>query len=164
MSNDERLLSLRNLSLSSLLYKIFYLISPSAATSSAFSTVNLAVLLTVFILATVTAVAARSNLSRAMIASAVMIMIPSITYFYVLIFMIPPFIEMLRDYDTLSNFKKRLYPAAFLFLFTTFLLLPQCYIPHTLIVIALMVTEEVSVIKNELIPYFKNRKLTKKHL
>ncbi len=161
MSDTERLFSLRNLSASSLLYKLVYLFCPAATESAAFGVVNLVLLGLIFLAAAVTAIATRSQFSRAAIASAVVILIPTISYFYVLIFEIIPFMEYLREYGELPVWKKRLYGVLFLFLFFTFFLLPQCFIPHALAVIVMMVIEERDTVKHEMIPWFKQKRLAK---
>ncbi len=155
--SDERWLSLRNLSISSLLYKLFYLFSPSATESTAFTVFNLIILGALFLSATVTAIATRSPLSRAMIAASVVILVPSVSYFYVLVFSILPFMEFFTHYDELSLFKKRLYFLSFFFLFFTFFVVPQCFIPHALVILLLLVTEVVTVLRNELLPKIKKQ-------
>ena len=158
MSNDVRLLSMRNLSISSLLYKAFDLVSPTATEGTAFAVANLTAMLLLFLGATFFAVLTRSHLSRSVIAAAIVILIPTISYFYVLIFEIIPFMEFLMSYDTLPKWKQRLYSAFFLFLFFTFFLIPQCFIPHALVVLAMLVIEEAGICKNELLPRLKARK------
>lgn len=155
MSSDNRLLSMRNLSVTSLLYKLFYLVSPAAAESAGFSVVTFCVLILLFLCATVTATATGSHLSRSTIASAIVILIPTISYFYTLVFMILPFMEFLRQYDALPYWKQRLYTGFYLFLFITFFLLPQCFIPHTLVILAMMLIECCTVSKKELFPFMR---------
>jgi|GEM_PF-1079462 len=157
MSSDARLLSLRNLSVTSLLYKLFWLISPAATETVAFTATNLALLVLIFALATVTAIATRSRLSCMIIASGIIVLIPTISYFYILIFELIPFLEFLRSYDTLTQWKQRLYTVLFLFLFFTFCLLPQCFILHSAVVIAMMVIEEKEVLGKELLPRLRKR-------
>ena len=156
--SDDRWLSMRNVSISSMLYKLFYLISPSVANGTVFTVVNIVFLSAFFLGATLTGIATRSPFSRAVIATAVMVLFPTVSYFYVLIFTIVPFMEFLRDYDNLSEKKQKAYTAGFFFLFMTFFLLPQCFIPHGLIVLAMFVAEAYNVIKQELIPFFKRSK------
>ncbi len=158
MFSDDRWLSLRNLSASSLLYKLVYIFSPAATETSAFQAVNLTVLLLIFATATVTAIATRSHFSRSVIAAAVVILVPTISYFYVLIFEIIPFMEFLKDYDSMPIKKRRIFTLFFLFLFMTAFVLPQCFIPHSLIVIAMLVIEERSVFRNEIMPWLHNKK------
>ncbi|MBR2292733.1 MAG: DUF2029 domain-containing protein [Clostridia bacterium] len=157
MSDTERLLSMRNLSASSLLYKLVYLFSPAATETTAFNVVNLAILILIFLVASVTAVASRSRFSRSVIASAVVILIPTISYFYVLIFQIIPFMEYLMTYGQLPTWKKRLYGCLFMFQFLSFFLLPQCFIPHALTVIVMMVLEEKEAVSKDLIPFFQKK-------
>ena len=162
MSDSERLMSLRNLSLASLLYKAVYLVSPAAAESSAFGTVTLALLGITFVVAAIVATLTRSNLSRSVICSAIVILIPPITYFYVLVFEIIPFMEYLSAMDSMSKKKRITYGAIFLFILFTPVLLTQFFIPHALAVIFMMLCEEYKVIKNEFIPCLKARTLKSK--
>lgn len=155
--SDDRWLSMRNLSLSSLLYKIFYLIAPAAADSIPFIVVNVTVLGLFFLTATVTGIATRSPFARALIASAVVVLFPTVSYFYVLTFTIIPFMEFIRHYDELSRRKQRLYTAGFFVLFFTAFLLPQCFIPHSVVLLAMFLSEAVGVIRGELIPYFRRK-------
>ncbi len=164
MSSDDRLLSLRNLSITSLLYKLFWIISPAATETAAFSAINLTVLCLVFLGATVTAIATRSRLSCMVIASGIIVLIPTISYFYILIFELIPFMEFLLSYDSLAVWKKRLYSVLFLFLFLTFSILPQCFMLHSLAVIVMMAIEMREVIRNELISRLKHRKLQTTHV
>lgn len=161
MKETDRLLSLRNLSIVSILYKILYLISPALAASSTETVLSNILLVTIFITSTVTAIAARSDLSRSVIASAVLILVPSISYFYILIFEIIPFLEYLRAYDSLPLWKRKLYGAMFMFMFVTFLLLPQCFIPHALIVMAMLIIEQKNVVQNDIIPRIKAKRSAK---
>ncbi len=162
MADPERLASYRNLSLTALLYKIVSLFSKTAVTTEAFENVNLTILIILFVAATVTAIATRSNLSRALICSGIVILIPSITYFYVLVFEIVPFMEYLKAYDTLSKKTRIIYGAMFMFLMFTPILLPQVYIPHVLIIIFMVSAEMYKIVRREIIPFFKNKKKSKK--
>ena len=158
MFNDERLLSLRNLSLTSLIYKLFYFISPALAQSTAFSVVSWCSLVILFVTATVTAVFTRSDFSRSVIAAGIIILVPTVSYFYVLVFSFIPLMELIRTADELSNRRRMLYTICFLFLFCTILLLPQIFIPHTFIIITMLLLEEITVIRRELLPRMKARK------
>ncbi len=161
MSDTKRLLSLRNLSVPSMLYKLFYLISPALAASAAYTAVNWTLLIVIFITASITAILTRSHFSRSVIASAVVILIPSISYFYVLIFAAIPFMEYLISYESFPAWKQKLYGIFFMFLFFTLFLLPQCFIPHGLIMITMMIMEERTVLKEEILPYLKARQAKK---
>ena len=156
--SDERWLSMRNLSISSMLYKLFYLFSPAVADGRLFLVVNVVILGAFFLTATVTGIATRSPFSRAVIATSVMVLFPTVSYFYVLIFTIIPFMEFLRSYDEYSRRKQKAYTAGFFVLFTTFFLLPQCFVPHALILFSMFCAEAHGVIKEELIPYFKKKR------
>ncbi|MBO5939159.1 MAG: DUF2029 domain-containing protein [Clostridia bacterium] len=158
MFNGERLLSLRNLSLSSLIYKTFYLISPTLANSTFFAVFSLCLLLFTFAMAVVTAIFTKSTLSRSMIAAGIIILIPTVSYFYVLVFTFLPLMEFIKSVDEISERRKTLYTVLFLFLYSCCFLLTQCFVPHAIIVIAMLVIEEASVIRKELLPRLKNRK------
>lgn len=161
MSDAERLLNFRNLSITALLYKTVYVFSHSAAESQAFDIVNLVILILVFLAATVLAVCAKSNFSRAVICTGIIILIPSVTYFYVLIFMIIPFMEYFKNYDSIPKKERIMYLALFMFIAITPIMIPQFYIPHALIVIFIMCYEGTKVIRKDIIPFFKNRKKLK---
>ena len=113
------------------------------------------------IVATVAGIGTRSNFSRAIIASSVIILIPSISYFYVLVFMLIPFMEFVRSYESFGKAEAKAYFAMFMFLFCVLALLPQSYIVHTVIVFAMLVMECRRAFKNDIIPFFKNRKTLK---
>ncbi len=162
MGDAERLACYRNLSITALLYKIVHLFSPAATAAKAFTIVNLVILGTVFTLATVTATATKNKLSRSMICAAVVILIPPVSYYYVLVFTVIPFMEYIMSYDSLSRAKQAIYGGMFMFLMLTPLLIPQIYIPNMLIISTMAGMETVSVIKNEMLPYFKNKKAAKK--
>ena len=162
MEETDRLLSLRNLSISSILYKILYLISPALAASSVQTILSYILIGVIFVTATVTAIVARSELSRAIIASSVLILIPSISYFYILIFEIIPFMEYLRSYDSLPNWKRKLYGAMFMFMFIAPLLLTQCFIPHALIIVAMLIIEQKNVVQNDIVARIKKKASVKK--
>ena len=150
-SNTVRLIATNNLSITALLYKLFSLVSPAAADSAAFETINLCVLLATFVVATVTAVYTRSSLSRTAIAASVSILIPSVSYFYVLVFAFLPFMEFIRAYDTLTRKKRTAYTIIFMLLLLTPTLIPFNFIPHSLAVMAMLGMECVGVIKNEML-------------
>ena len=163
MSDADRLISLKNLSLSSLVYKAVYVFSPTAASSSALGTVSLIILIAVFAVATFTAIITHSNLSRAIICASIIILIPSISYFYVLIFEVIPFLEFIRSYDEISKGKRMCYGAMFLFMMITPFMIPQVYIPYTLILVFMATSEEFGIIKNEFIPWIRSKRSVKAH-
>ncbi len=161
MSDAERFISFLNLSLTALIYKIVYIFSPTAAASSAFDIFNLVMIGIVFICATVTAVVTRSNLSRAVICTAIIMLIPSVSYFYVLIFSIIPFMEYLKEYNNLSKKNRITYGCLLMFLMFTPILFSLFLLPHSLIIIFMMVYEQLRVVRYEIIPYFKRRRAPK---
>lgn len=159
MSDSERLLSLRNLSLSSLVSKILYLISPSLATGTLFSTLSLILIVLFFAVAAVTATVTRSDFSRSVIATGIIILIPSVSYFYVLVFTFLPLLELIKHADEFSEQKKKLYTALYLLMYSCCFLLTQCFIPHALIILFMFVTEVFCVIQREILPWIKAKKL-----
>lgn len=160
-SNEERFLKMNNLSITSFIYRVLYLISPDFANGSAFNLINYAILAVTMVIATVAGIGTRNNFSRAIIASSVIILIPSISYFYVLIFMLIPFMELVRSYESFGKIEAKAYLAMFMFLFCVLALLPQSYIIHTVIVFAMLVIECRRAFRNDIIPFFKNRKTLK---
>lgn len=157
-TDSHHLLSGTNLSLTSILYKLFEFISPSSGNSSFFSVLNISILIVIFLFSSVLAIVTRSSLSRSVIASAVLILIPSVSYFYVLIFEIIPFMQFIKDYDTIDKKKRNLYSALFLFLLFTLTILPGYFIVHSLAVFAMFAIECHSVISKEIVPYFTRSK------
>ena len=158
MNEGDRLLSGVNLSLTSSLFKLFHLILPTQLLSPIFRYTNLAVLLVVFLLSTVTAAYTRSNFSRAVIASAIVVLIPSVSYFYVLIFTLIPFFEFLCTYDTLSRRRQIFYTVCFLLLFFTPTILAKNFLAHALIVMLMLGVEIREVASKEMLPAIRARK------
>ena len=158
MNAGDRLLSGVNLSLSSALCKLLDLFLPIGAAFSVFRYVNLALLIAVFLMATVTATFTKSDFSRALIAAAIVVLIPSISYFYVLIFTLIPFFEFIKSYDSYSRKKQLFYTVCFLFLFFTPTILLKNFIIHALVVMVMLVTESYEVTRKELLPILKKKK------
>lgn len=162
MTNEVRLLGRNNLSISALLFKILWIFNPSlTAENTLFSTLNIAILALIFIISTVAAIGTKNNFTRMVICSSIVILIPSISYFYVLIFTILPFLEYTKTAEKMPTKKSILYFVSFLFLFVTFFVLPKNFIIHSLIVILLLFTEIIGVFKKEL---FIKKKIQKKEL
>ena len=96
MSNESRLIAYNNLSISALIFKTIRIFSPAlTADSSLFSIINVSFLAIIFLSSTVAAIATKNDFSRLLICSAIVVLIPSISYFYVIIFTILPFLEFL---------------------------------------------------------------------
>jgi len=146
-SDNTRLLETNNLSITSLLYKLFYVISPSLATSRFFTITNISILVLVFLISSVAASICRSNFSRSVISSAVVILIPSVSYFYVLSFAIIPFMEFINNYDKFSSKKQWLYKILFSFMFFTPFIIAKNFIVHAIAVLIMLSVELYSVIK-----------------
>ncbi len=153
--NELRLFQGNNLSLSHLFYCILY---PFSIPGAVFDIVNLSLLVIVFVIATIAAIYTRSDFSRYVIAASVVVLIPSVSYFYVLIFTLLPFMEFLKSYDLLPIFKRKLYTVLFLVLFFTPMILPKNFILQSLAVIIMLVTECTGIFTNEL---FKRKRALK---
>lgn len=148
MSDETRLLATNNLSISAQLYKLLHLFIPRlSAESPIFNVLSLAAMLAVFAVSTYTAIVTKSNLSRFAICFAVVILIPSISYFYVIIFAILPFLEYIRVYSTLELSKRIFYFLAFMLLFITPFVIAKDFTMHSFTIIAILIVEVVSVIK-----------------
>ncbi len=158
MQDGERLLNLRNLSFTSLLYKLCYWIAPASVETAAFSAVNLTFLLLIFVVSTPVAILTKSDFTRSLVAVSVIMLIPSITYFYVFVFMIVPLLEFIFHYEEISAKRRRLYTPLFLILFFTPFIMPQFYIPHALLILAMWGCEIVWFIRDEAIPFIQKDK------
>ncbi len=157
-TNNERIFGLTNLSLTSCMYKLLVPLFPSVENSSAFAVVNMVILAVLLLICAFTATVTKSDFSRYIIAVSVIVLVPTVSYFYILIFAILPFVQFIREYDSISCGRRRFFVAAFLFLFFTLSLLPANFIFHSFVVMAMLVTEIVSVFRREIIPYFANKR------
>lgn len=148
MSDETRLLATNNLSISAQLYKLLHLFIPKlSAESPIFNVISLAAMLLVFAVSTYATIVTKSNLSRYAICFAVVILIPSISYFYIIIFAILPFLEYIRTYSILETGKRIFYFLAFMFLFITPFVIAKDFTLHSFTIIAILIVEVVSVIK-----------------
>ncbi len=148
MSNELRLLGPTNLSISAFIYKFLHLFVPKLSSDSLiFTLINLSALIVVFAFSTFCAIVAKNDFSRYVICFAIITLIPSISYFYIIIFAILPFLEYIRSYSSMSMQKRIFYFAAFLFLFVTAFLLVMNYIVHSLVILSILTVEIISVIK-----------------
>lgn len=153
MNDEVRLLGANNLSISAQLYKLLHLFIPRLdAESLIFSIISLAAMLLVFLVSTYTAIATKNDFSRHIICFSVVMLIPSISYFYVIIFASLPFLEFIKRYDTLSLNKRIFYFLSFMFLFLSPLILAKNFIVHSAIILAFLIVETVSVIKERVEP------------
>jgi hypothetical protein len=150
MSTEHRLLEGNNLSISALIYKISSLFSNIEPNNTVFNVVNTAVIVTVFLIATVAAVWTKNGFTRSAIAAAIVILIPSISYFYILIFVMFPFMEFLRSYEQFGKRRRIFYTAMFLFLFFTPTIIAKNFIIHSILVMIMLGVECTGVFKNEL--------------
>lgn len=148
-SNDLRLAATNNLSITSLLYRAVSVFSPTAADSAVFDNISMIVLIAVFLVATAAAVYTRSDLSRYFIASSIVILIPSVSYFYVLVFMLLPFMEFLKEYDSIERRKRLLYTVLFFIIFFAPLILAKNFILQALCVVIMLALETATVFGNE---------------
>lgn len=147
--NEVRLDAGNNTSLTALIYKIFGLFTDDPDALISYGIVNFVCMLLLFVTATVFAIRASSTFSRYVIASAVVVLIPSISYFYVLIFFMLPFMEFIRHYDEFPKYRQRLYFWLFMFLLFTPLIITQFFVPHTLVVLTMFGLECADVIKKD---------------
>lgn len=148
MSNELRLLGPTNISISALIYKFLHLFIPKLSSDSLiFGVINLSLLIAVFALSTFCAIATKNDFSRYAICFAIVALIPSISYFYIIIFAILPFLEYIRSYSSMSMTKRIFYFSAFLFLFVTAFLLMKNFIVHSLVILAILAVESISVIR-----------------
>ena len=149
--NQVRLDAGNNMSLTAMIYKIFGIFNEEPNLLRAYEITNLVCLILLFTVATFMAISAGSDLSRYILATVTVILIPSISYFYVLVFAIIPFMEFIRHYDELPRFKQRLYLWFFLFLLFTPLIITQFFLPHTIVLLTMFSIECVSVVKYDLL-------------
>ena len=156
MTSDQCMASLRNLSVTSMLYKIFGLFS--ATDSVAFTVVNWIFLGVIFAVSTFFGIFTKSNFSRSLIAASVVILVPPVTYFYVLVFMVIPLVEFLFHCNGLSKKRRVTYEILFLAIFFTPLVMLQIFIPHALIILTLWILEILRITREELIPRISRHK------
>ncbi len=146
---DSPLLNGANISLAGLIFKLFTALS--IPTGMAFDVLHVILISVVFIFATVTAIAARSDLSKYIIAVSMFALIPSVSYFYVLLFMLIPLMQFIREYDGLPRYKQILYSVFFMTFLCTVFVLPMYFVLQTLIIITMLVIEGKDVIKKDII-------------
>lgn len=160
MGEEHRLLAFNNLSISGLVYKIVHLLVPGTTlTSPVYTTINLVVIGLVFAFGTFAAIYTRDNFSRYVIAAAIVILIPTISYFYILIFICLPFMEFVKTAETMDNRRATFYLISFMFLFATCFILAINFTIHLLLVLSMFIIEVTRIIRGELIPKIKTKKL-----
>jgi hypothetical protein len=148
MSNEMRLLQTNNISISAQLYKLLHAFIPTLDPESAvYSITNISLLALVFLVGTVAAVSAKTDLSRYSICFAIVTLIPSISYFFTIIFAILPFLEYVRCFDELDKKKRIFYFISFAFLFTTVFVFPKYFVIHSLFIMAVFAVETATVAK-----------------
>ena len=157
-ADGDRLLSLRNLSLSSFVFKSAYAVSPSLANSQEFTNFSLYLILFTFIFAAIAAIFTRSDFSRSVIATGIIILIPTISYFYVPVFTFIPLMEFIKHFDEFSKWKRVLYTVFFLFLYSCCFLLTQQFILQGVVIIVMLALEEISILYHEFIPWLKSKR------
>lgn len=148
-SDEERLLGLTNLSFSSVIYKIIYLFSHNVARSAAFHGIQLGFVILLFLFCTVLAIRTKSQFSRSLIAAAIILLIPTVSYFYVLTFMLIPIMEFFKHYNSFTKAKQIRCLILFGFLFFSPLLLFGCFVPQSIVVMLLLGLECKDVIQAE---------------
>lgn len=148
MSTEDRLLGTNNISISAQLYKLLTLISPSVSeTSPVYTVSSMALMVITFLLSTYTAIATRKDFSRYVICFCVVTLIPTISYFYTIIFAIVPFLEYIRQFGAMSLHKRIFYFFAFNILFITPLMFGIFFIHQSLTIMAMLVFELTEVVK-----------------
>ena len=151
MSNETRLLGYNNLSISALIFKVLHIFIPSLSSSSTlFSVISITALVIVFISGTIAAVKTKNDLTRLVICACMVILIPSISYFYVIVFTVLPFLEYVKSCESIPRKRSMLYFLSFLFLYITPWAITRFFLLHSLLLISLLVYEIVRVFKNEL--------------
>ena len=157
MSSEVRLLGWNNLSISALIFKILNIFSSDISSSSTlFTVINLAVLAIVFLSGTVAAIITKNDFTRLVICACVVILIPTISYFYVLVFTALPLLEYIKSCESFKAGRSKLYLFSFIFLYITFFALTRFFLLHSLLLITLLAYEIIRVFKNELF----NKKLS----
>jgi hypothetical protein len=148
MSTEDRLLGTNNISISAQLYKLLTLISPSVSeTSPVYTVSSMALMVITFLLSTYTAIATRKDFSRYVICFCVVTLIPTISYFYTIIFAIVPFLEYIRQFGAMPLHKRIFYFFAFNILFITPLMFGIFFIHQSLTIMAMLVFELTEVVK-----------------
>ncbi|MBE6706627.1 MAG: DUF2029 domain-containing protein [Ruminococcaceae bacterium] len=148
-SSEAPLLNGANISLAALLFKLFAALS--IPTDSVFPIVNNTLVVIALLFATVTAIAARSNFSKYVISVSMFALVPSVSYFYVLLFMLIPFMQFVREYDELPRYKQILYSLFFMAFLCTVFVIPMYFVMQTLMIITMLVIEGKDVIKKDII-------------
>ena len=147
-SSDTRLSAPNNLSLSSLLNKLLDLFQIDTQ-NTYIQICIITILFTLFITSAIAAIIAKSDFSRYVIVTSAIILIPPISYFYVLVFAILPFLQFLLDCESIKGARKSFYLFAFLFLFLMPTMVMQNYIIHCILAIAMLITELTGVFKSQ---------------
>ena len=148
-TSDAPLLNGANISLAGLIFKVFCALS--IPTGTVFNALHLILISLVMIFATVTAIAARSDFSRYVIGVCTFALVPSVSYFYVLIFMLIPFMQFIREYDSLPKHKQILYSIFFMTFLCTVFVLPMYFVLQTLIIITMLIIEGADAIKKDIL-------------
>ncbi len=146
-SSEDRLLGTNNISISAQLYKLLHLLVPSISdTSAIYKVLSVALMIITFLLSTYTAIVTKKDLSRYIICFGVVTLIPTISYFYTIIFAVIPFLEYIRRFTELSMRKRIYYFVSFNILFITPLVFGINFILQSVTIISLLTVEIVTVI------------------
>ena len=90
-----------------------------------------------------------------MICSSIVVLVPSISYFYVLTFTVLPFLNfILNNKNDEPKARFNLYLFAFLFLYSPIFVFAGIYLLHSIVILILLGVEVVSVFKNEIFKSF----------
>ena len=147
--SDTRMVGGTNVSLNSILYKLVAPFSQDAADSAIFQKIQLGLVILIFLVCTILAVRTKSNFSRSVLAAAVVILVPSVSYFYTISFAIIPLMNFFQSFDSMTRKKQIFYLIAFAFLFFSPFLLSQNFALHGVIILVMMIIEAVEIIRNE---------------
>ena len=141
-SNSVRLFGRNNLSLTADLYKLLAFLTPlENETSAVFEAFSMVVIVLTFLLSTAVAVTTKSNFTRYVICFAMVALIPTVSYYYITIFAILPFLEFIRTSESMKPSHRAFYTFGFLFLFTTVLIVGYAFFLHSCVIVAMLALE-----------------------
>jgi len=147
---ENRALSVVNLSSSALITKLFYMTDFIFKTD----TVKIASLLEkifaliIIMAGTFATVKEKDKLKTYALIVTVMIAVPSVSYFYCLIFLLVPFIEFIREYDNIEEKSRRIYAITAVISFNAFLVITIIYFVYGIFFLAFIGYETVKAVKS----------------
>jgi len=147
-NNTLRLGATNNLSPSALIFQLLSLFGLSYTV--VYDVCMVLILSVIFLVGTYDALRTNDRLSRYIICFAVVTLIPSVSYFYTIVFAIIPFMEFIRCADTLDRFRYRNYFFCFMLLLFTPLIITQFFLIQCLVILWLFAGEVYRLFKHEL--------------